>query len=240
MATGFAEEKKIEPPKVLLAFPFGLISGRTNNVEVRGIALTNATALRLEGKDPSWTITLKTNGAAQLACGLEAAKFGDTRLEVAIFVPTNAATGKVSFVVATAQGETPPRDLLVVDIATFAEEKEPNGGFRQAQEIRLPETIQGSIHEAKDVDVFIIHGKAGQKIRAEVAAQSWGSALDGLLSLYDSSGRLLASADDHGSSKDPILEFLFPADGDYYLSLIDALDAGGPLYFYQLSVDSPK
>jgi hypothetical protein len=77
-----------------------------------------------------------------------------------------------------------------------------------------------------------VSAKAGQKIRAEVIAARRGSAVDGILTAFDTSGRLLATSDDAADSVDPILSLTAPADGDYLIVVQDAHDRGGGTHPY--------
>jgi hypothetical protein len=159
---------------------------------------------------------------------------GDTQLEAEVTLPPGLPSGSVPFVVLTPAGETPPHELLVESSLPVVSEKEPNNGFRQAQPIRLPQAIDGLIHEPRDVDVFRFDGRAGQRLVFEVLAARHGSALDSLLTLYDARGQEVAANDDAGGSPDSRLEVTLPKDGTYYLSLIDAHDTGGPAHVYRL------
>ena len=95
--------------------------------------------------------------------------------------------------------------------------------------------VDGVIGGPQDVDVFRFAGKAGQKVVAEVLADRHGSPLDGLLTLADARGAILASSDDVEGT-DAKLDFILPRDGAYYLSLIDAHDQGGRQFVYHLVV----
>src|SRR5207247_5912931 len=136
--------------------------------------------------------------------------------------------------VASAPGETPPHDLLVETTMLGQPEKEPNNGFPQAQPIKIPQAIDGLIREPRDVDVFRLEGKAGQRLVFEVLAARHGSALDSILTLYDAAGQQLASNDDIDGTTDSRLDVILPKDGTYYLTLIDAHDQGGPAHVYRL------
>ena len=105
-------------------------------------------------------------------------------------------------------------------------EKEPNGGFRNAQAVPLPATVAGVIGELNDVDVFRVEGKAGRKIVAEVNAARLGSPLDSVVTLYDANGHALATNDDSDAGADSLLRATLPADGVYFLGLTDANGRG--------------
>jgi hypothetical protein len=139
--------------------------------------------------------------------------------------------------VVTPDGDTKPHQLLVEAALPVVAEKEPNEGFKQAQEIQLPVVIEGMIERPKDVDVFRFTGKKGQKVTAEVLAHRYGSPLDAMLTLYNAAGQQVAFNDDLApDTRDARLEVALPAHGEYYLVLIDAHDSGGPAYAYRLVV----
>ena len=71
-------------------------------------------------------------------------------------------------------------------------------------------------------------------------AARFGSPVDVFLTLYDADRKIVASADDAGTSADPTLTVTLPRDGAYYLSLIDAHDLGGPNFGYRLVVRPEK
>ena len=118
----------------------------------------------------------------------------------------------------------------------FIAEKEPNDGFAKAQVVASGNTIAGTIHKARDVDVYRLGMRAGQTLTAEVTAARRGSLLDALLMVFDEGGNLVATADDTPQSRDARVVLKAARDGDYFVTLLDAHDHGGPVYAYQLSL----
>lgn len=158
-----------------------------------------------------------------------------------LLLPPDAPAGPTPFVLVSPGGETESTNrLLVFAPGSLLKEKEPNGGFRTAQEIPFAKPLLGTISEANDVDVFRFTGQAGQTIVAEVLAARLGSLLDASLMLYGATGHVLAGNDDSPAGADPELRFKLPADGVYFLSLFDAQDKGGPTHVYQLTVRIEK
>jgi hypothetical protein len=133
-------------------------------------------------------------------------------------------------------GDSAPYTLLVRDDLPAVPEKEDNGAFASAQALTLPCAVEGAIKGERDVDVFKFVGKKGQKVRVEIQAARFGAPLDAFLTVHDANRNILDSADDTGGSADPILTVTLPADGTYYVSLIDAHDLGGPGFGYRLVV----
>jgi hypothetical protein len=231
-----ADDKKPDAkkgPEVLVAIPLGIQPGTTARITLRGLRLDGATEIRFpESKS---TAKILSKGKADVP-DKNPDKVGDTQVVAQVTVPTDVTTSTVSLVVKTPDGESQPHALLLATDAPLIGGKEPNNGFRQAQPISVPQAIDGIIQQPRDVDVFRLEGVAGQRLVCEVLAARYGSPLDSILTLYDAQGRELASNDDHGDSSDSFLEYTLPATGHYYLSLLDAHDAGGPAHGYRLLV----
>ncbi len=235
------EKKKPEPPSVTVVMPLGITTGVTNKIKIRGLNLTNVTELRFTDTNCHAEIAIKSKGKADFPKELEAVKVGDTQIELELRLAETTAPGTNTFTLISPDGESKPHPLLVFEPGSLVAEKEPNGGFREAQEIKFDKRVQGVIQEAKDVDVFRFSGKARQKITAEVFAARLGSPLDSVLTLYDQHGHIIATNDDSDSGSDSLLKAELPADGEYLISLIDAHDRGSAAHVYQLLVtlDNP-
>jgi len=236
-ATG--QEKKPEKkdvPRVALCIPLGVPAGVSTKITIRGQKLDTATELRFF--DPNVTAKIVKKEKSPPPGKQEPAVVGDTVLQAEINLPAGIADSDGYFVVVTPGGQTAPHRLLVNGKVPVIPEKEPNNGFRQAQLVQVPQAIDGAIGQPQDVDVFKFEGQAGQKIVCEVLAARHGSALDSLLTLYSSSGKIVASNDDHDGSTDSRIEVTLPEAGTYYLSLSDAHDQGGPAHVYRLVIES--
>lgn len=232
-----AQEKKTDKkdlPRVIVASPLGIAPGKAAKVVLRGHKLDTATAVRVSTK--SATVRLLSKGKAAVPAMQEAARVGDTQAEVEITLPPEVPTGTVELVVVTPTGESAAYRLFVDGAPGALAEREPNNGFAQAQAVARPQTIDGVISPPQDVDVYRFDGKAGQRVVLEAQAARHGSALDSFLSLYDASGRLLASNDDADGTTDSRIEATLPRDGAYLVSVIDAHDQGGPAHVYRLVI----
>ena len=242
--TATAEEKKKEEkketPRVTVVTPFSLVKGKTETVRIRGISLTDTTSIRLDGGAVPIAGTLKSQGKAEAIKGTDAVKTGDTQVEATFTLPADISTAALSLIVVTKTGETKPFALLLLETTSVVEEKEPNGGFREAQEIQLGQMVRGVIADASDVDVFKLHLKAGEQIVAEVDAARHGSPLDSLLVLYDEKGHELASNDDSEAGTDSILKFKIATEGVYLICLSDANGSGSAAHAYVLTVRHPE
>jgi hypothetical protein len=227
-----ADEPKAEPkPLVKMSTPIGLATGSTTKLIVRGLLLDEASEVRVQGSPLALKILSK--GKAPLPANTDPKILGDTQVEIEATAPADLAPGEVKFTLVTPKGESAPHSLLVVAKDKLVANREPNGGFRDAQPIEPGQVIEGVVEQARNVNVYRLELAGGKKLSAEVLAARYGSALDPLLSLYDSRGRLLASEDDTVGT-DPRLELTIAESGTYYLVLVDALDQGGPTHPFQL------
>ena len=86
------------------------------------------------------------------------------------------------------------------------------------------------------MDQFEFEAKAGHSIVFDVAAKSLGSKADPVLTLFDSSGRVLASNNGFDGSPDPFLGYTFAADGRYRLEVGELLLGASADHFYRLTV----
>ncbi len=239
------EEKKPEPPRVLVALPLAVEAGTNTTIRLRGIGLAEAKGVRIVSTNAAaaavatnaaLSVTLKTKGKAEVPKDYDVKRVGDTQLEVELKLPATLAAGPLALVVINPEGETAPYSLTIVAAGSLVAEKEPNGGFRQAQELSFGKAIRGGIGEPNDVDVFRFTGQKNERIVATVTAARQGASLDGILTLYNSAGQILATSDDSEGVADPLLNARLPADGTYFLSLIDAHDRGSAMHVYLLSL----
>jgi hypothetical protein len=228
------QDKKAEDksPKVIVAIPLGMVAGKTNTVEIRGLNLDTAKALHFTETVVQGKVT--SQGKAEVPQNQKKERFGDTQAKADIFVPADFKGDEAAFTLETPDGKSAPAKLVVLRPGAFAEENEDNGGFAKPQPITLPATMRGRIQAAQDVDVFAFEGKAGQRVLAEILAARLGSPLDATLTLWNSSNTLLASADDSPGDRDPRLDFILPAAGRYFLVVQDAHDQGSAAHGYLL------
>jgi pre-peptidase len=240
LATAFcshaAEEKKNERalPEITASIPFALSAGATNNFRVRGLNLTNATGLWFIS-DTNLSAKIIARGKATVPDKADAKKVGDTQLEIELALPEDVRTGNLRFVVNTPEGDTSTNQLTVIARDRLFDEKEPNGGFRNANIIHVPQAVRGAIGTAADVDVFQFEAKAGDKLHIESLSVHYGSPLDPIVTVYDAQGHTLAAHDDDlPGEADPLFHFSVPKDGIYFLSIMDAHDRGGENYNYLL------
>jgi len=231
---GSARDGESSNPRLCVMAPLGVAAGTTATLNLRGIKLAGATLVAASTPTQNLKAEIREKKTAAVPNGLDAKEVGDSLVVVEISVPADLAGQNVMLRVITPEGSTQTKVLRVLDGTGWEPEKEPNNGFREAQALPVGKGIAGAIGSDKDVDVFRFLGHARQNFVAEIFAERAGSLLDGMLTLYDENGHLLASNDDSGGSRDPQLRFKLPADGTYFLALQDANDRGTPWHAYEL------
>lgn len=137
---------------------------------------------------------------------------------------------------------------FAVDTLPECMETEPDNEAAGAQRVMLPVIVNGRIDPPGDLDVFCFSGRAGQQIVAEVKARRLDSSLDSALKLTDATGKQVAFNDDYEDKAagltthhaDSRLSATLPADGLYYLYLVDEQQHGGADHGYRLHLAAPK
>jgi hypothetical protein len=223
-------------PKIVMALPFVVAPG-TNKVTIRGLLLTNATALRFPSN--ALTARILSQGKAVVPDKADVKKVGDTQIEVEIVLPENFPTGDILFGVSTPDGDTNTNLLHAIEGKGVFNEKEPNPGFRKANTIALPCLIRGMVQDANDVDVFRFEGRAGEKISAKTLSIRYGSILDPIITIFDANGHVLKTSDD-AKDLDAELMVTLPRDGDYFLTINDAHERGGVTYAYAIQISAGR
>jgi hypothetical protein len=142
-----------------------------------------------------------------------------------------------------------------VDTLPECTETETNDTIVSAQNINMPKIINGRIDRPGDVDVFLLSGRAGDEVVAEVYGRRLSSPLDSLLRLTDASGKVLEWNDDYVLKEshlhtnmmgllthhaDSYLMAKLPQEGKYYVHLPDSQNHRGDAYGYRLRITAPQ
>jgi Bacterial pre-peptidase C-terminal domain len=221
-------------PRISFTVPLGAAPGKTTKLTIRGHYLDYAKEVRIT--DGKGSVKILSKGKASVP-DKNPEKVGDTQIVIEFSLDKQLTGDSVSLVVVTPTGESKPHPVLIETDLPLIQEKESNDSFRAAHPLVLPVVIEGVINRPRDVDVVRFDGKKGQKLHCEVLASRYGSPLDAILTLYDAKGQQLAVNDDFDKNhRDAKIETVLPADGTYYLSLIDAHDSGSELHIYRLIV----
>lgn len=96
--------------------------------------------------------------------------------------------------------------------------------------------------------VYAVEARQGERIIFELAASRIDSPADGVLTLRDKKGKIIAQNDDAPQvvdfdicrrHTDPLLNVTFEEDGTYYLTVSERTSAVGNDYFYRLQIRPP-
>ena len=239
LANASAQEQTDEPPKIALCVPLGIKAGETTRLTIRGWKLDQASEVKCNLE--SATVKVINKGSAPVPGGQDASRIGDTQIEIEVMVPEGTGVEYAELTVIAGGSTSAPHRLLIGGTSLVAEQ-EPNNGFDEAQQIELPQTVEGLLHADRNVEVFSFKAEAGRTIAAEVVAHRHGSALDSIVSLYDANRQLLKTVDDvveseGADTRDARLEYPCRHTGTYYLVIQDALDRGGPAHPWRLIVE---
>ncbi|HBJ36325.1 MAG TPA: hypothetical protein DDZ51_16555 [Planctomycetaceae bacterium] len=242
----FSQDAKSETPGITATEPVALTSGSKVTFKVRGFELKGATEIRFvrpgevsesESGAVPINVEIKETKDAGQAKGLDNKTVGNTQLVADLTLPADLPAGLWDYVVVTPAGEAKGK-VRVLAADSVIDEKEPNNGFREAQELLPGKFGRGSIQSDKDVDVFAFPANAGQQLKITVT--SGGPLLmDAHLQCYDSRGQFLAAADDD-QSRDPVATFKTQADGIVYICISSAHDIGGEWHSYLLAAEEVK
>jgi hypothetical protein len=197
--------------------PLGATAGSSVEVEIAGADIEDVKTLRFDHP------------------GLRAQFLKDRRFRVT--VAADVPTGTYDVYLVGRFGVSNPRLFAVSRGLTEVAEKEPNDDAASAQTIAVNSAVNG-VSDGNREDVFRFSAKKGQRVVIECQAGKLDSAMDATLALSSSDGKLLASNSDY-HSRDPLIDFIVPRDGDYLVSVHDLSFRGG--YPYRLIVsDHPQ
>ena len=232
-----AKTADLPPPKVLMSHPPASFSGATTRVVLRGTRLDEIEKAQVttSGVEVVKIIKTEKNPPPQ---EYSVERAGDTRVEVELKL-TDEAPQQFPLTVVDKQGKSATWDVSVLRKEAAGGEIEPNDGFKQAQLLKLGQTVLGEIHEAKNVDVYQIQLQAGRRTIVEIRVAPSRSLFDACATLHDADGGLLAFFDDaRPADSEAVCRWELPAgDGVRYLAIYDANDRGGPTHGYLLRLE---
>jgi hypothetical protein len=118
-------------------------------------------------------------------------------------------------------------------------ESEPNEDMTAlGSATALPAAFNGVIGTQGDRDHFKFTSKKDEVWDIEVYSRRIGSGLDPVLVVYNAERQPIANNDD-ARGPDAYLRFQAPADGDFYLGVLDHLRRGQSDFVYRIEIDHP-
>lgn len=138
--------------------------------------------------------------------------------------------------------------VYAVDTLPEIMEIEPNDSLKNAQPVTLPQICNGRIQVPGDTDLFLIQGRAGEEVVAEIYGRRLNSSLDSLLRVMDTNGTVLEMNDDREDKgtglqthhADSYLRVKLPANGAYYIQVSDSQGQGAAGHAYRLHLTPPR
>lgn len=207
---------ELPSPALQSVFPAGAQAGTSVTVAVAGVALDGL-------RDVRSTVP-----------GLTAKKADGNQFILSI--PQDALPGVYDLRVVGLHGMSSPRAFFISN-RTEHLEKEPNDTTEAAQVLPLDVVVNGRIEKPGDVDCYQFNAKAGQRVVLECWAKRIDSQLRAVLEVYDASGKRLAVNRGYAGI-DPLIDFLAPADGAYFVKIFDLSYLGSVNHFYRLDIDT--
>jgi hypothetical protein len=185
--------------------PLSVQRGTTARVEVHGSKLDRIIDGDLHTESIQWLKTIETSAQRVV---------GEVRISA------DAPLGPHVIRLRGANGPTNSRLFNVTQWPSIAE-MEPNDRPQQAQQIRLtPQSIQGSMKELIDVDLFAFEAREGERWMFDLRSLDYGTHLESELALLDLRGKRVAGNDDRDEyDESPLLEHTFTRSGRYYLEI---------------------
>jgi len=228
------------PPTVSFTSPAGMQRGTSGVFLIEGTGLAGATEIVFSepglvgkilevGKVPESRLALETKVTVVAKPYFEDPVKMQAKVEIR--AEDWMATGTHLFRIITPRGSSTPGRLVV---STFPErnEQEPNDSLSAAQIVTLPVTINGVVLTAGDGDYYRFQATAGQEVVFQI--NTTGSALDPLVDLFDSYGKVAASnRHEHNRS---MTGYRVAADGWHTVRVFDYLAGGSLRHFYRLTL----
>ena len=163
---------------------------------------------------------------------------GDVKGDYSTKAKLPSKTVEGSYGVFGAQGGMRPPSPNPVRVSEFDNflETEPNNSSREPNlyEGTLPVAFNGILEQPGDIDYFKFTAKKSQSFRFRAYANTIGSPVDPVLSIYDADMKSIAGSDDADGTKDSRVDFKAPADGEYFVRMRDMLNNGGPNFVYRI------
>lgn len=125
-------------------------------------------------------------------------------------------------------GVTNPRVLQITHGLTDVPEVEPNNTLAMPQIVNLNSAINGT-GDGNNRDVYRLPLKAGQRIAIDCHSARLETEMDPLLIVFTANGQQVASNSDY-YGRDPFIDFIAPAEGEYCIEVRDLTYRGGHPY----------
>ncbi len=222
-------------------FPAGGRRGTEVHVRVGGECLPPSTRFRIWGDGVTAPPVLGNRVTGKYAPSprrkpSERPVTHPTEWQSSIVIAHDAPRGPALWRLSCARGGTGGRPFVIGDLPEFIE-SEPNSSMEQAEQVKMPVTINGQIAGESDLDFFHVTAKPGEVVTVDVAAARLGSSLDPVVRIMDPQGRRVATHELRVGA-DPVLAFRADVPGDYQLMISNVTYRGGPSFVYRVTLST--
>jgi hypothetical protein len=211
--------------------PLGAAAGTTIEVEVTGADVEGVDELLFDHPGFSAKPVAADSKTASGDTGTGGGRKRGRRRASSRFQVTVAASvppGTYDVRLVGRWGVSNPRLFAVSHGLTDVMEKEPNNDAAQAQKIAVNSAVNGTF-DGNGEDVFRFPAVKGQRIVIDCQAGRLDSPLDATMALSTADGKPLAASGDY-NGRDPLIDFVAPADGEYLVTVYDLSYRGGSPY----------
>jgi WD40 repeat protein len=210
------------PPSLASASVGRKERGAEFEVTVNGKNLADATAYYT---DPGIQVAILENLAQPIPefnydAGSTGAQIFDVarphQVKLKVTVPEKVGLGTKHLFFETPLGITDAQALEILPRPDIGEQ-EPNNSIEEAQSVEFPNTIQGAMNEAGDLDRFKIKAEAGK----ELVFVLTDTEENATLRLLDLEGNEVVSRESFGGTNQPRLGYKFSSEGEWIVEVGD-------------------
>ncbi len=199
-----------------------------SGVEPRGIQRGIPGRIRLEGRMLSGVTAVKIFGDSLET--VMAPETGGSNRTVLLEFPADSRRRSYELSVVGPTGESGRVKLWVDDVPQRSE------GAIRAELETLPVAVWNVVREPGAVHEYTFLARPGQTLILDAEARSLGSKANLALTLFDSSGRVLAGNDTFEGSEDPLIVHRFETAGNYRVRLDEAMLTGSVGHYYRFTI----
>lgn len=152
-----------------------------------------------------------------------------------VHIPSDPLVNWINVAAKRAGGVSSGFALMSVGNGIETVEQEPNDDIKQANRVVLGTSLNGRFHQPGDVDHYVFKATKGQKFSFSGITRQQGSPTDLVLRLFNAAGGKVSEAEDAGTNEG-VINYTFPADGDYTLFVEDLHHRGGSPFAYRIEV----
>lgn len=214
-----------------LLFSCSTFAQTISGVQPRTAKPGQTISLSIQGKDLNDSVRLIANQPGSLpkttaeAIQSKLEKVEAAQATIALTLADTVPLGPLNLWLTTSTGALTQHSMLVDDLEPLSDAGN-NHSRQSAQPVPNRCTIAGTCDAAAS-DFYRLQVQAGERIAVEVHTQQLRSVMDPLLRLVNSSGVLIAQADDTSVGPDCRFSHRFVEAGEYFIEVLDSRNAAG-------------